>query len=314
MNLGLLSLLIMVLVIAEGCMVAPSRPKISDKAIRSVPFEARSYGENSQFRPRVLVIKAKLDSSKVPEEWVDKAEGELWKQIEKTGVFALLKPTEVAMDLKDFVDHGQWDWAKIQQAAREKSIPLVMEWELAPIHIQQDADPIGIIRERRRQITIQVKARLMDSRKTSEIAKEIGEAHQQDKDILWLSRTDGKITTSDYDSTTLELLLKSAVEDLVPQLVAHAQRVSWTGRVAMIKGDRVYLNVGRQSGLQVGDILKVLESGDEVFDPETGDSIGKVPGRMKGTLEIISYFGQDGSIAVVHSGAGFQENDAIEYY
>lgn len=309
-----ISFLLLSLLIVEGCMVAPSRPKISDKVVRSVPFEARSYGDNSQFRPRVLVLKAKSDTSKVPGEWVDKAEIELWKQIERAGVYALLKPTEVGMDLKEFTDHGQWDWAKIQQTAREKSIPLVLEWELAPIQVQQDADPIGIIRERRRQISVQVKARLMDSRKTSEIANEVGEAHQQDKDILWLSRTDGKVTAADYDLTTLEFLLKAAVEDLVPQLVSHAQRVSWTGRVAMIKGDRVYLNVGRHSGLQVGDILKVLEGGDEVFDPETGDAIGKVPGRMKGTLEIISYFGQDGSIAVVHSGAGFQDNDAIEYY
>ena len=35
---------------------------------------------------------------------------------------------------------------------------------------------------------------------------------------------------------------------------------------------------------------------------------------MKGTLEVISFFGTDGSIAVIHSGSGFRENDKVELY
>ena len=305
---------LIILFINIGCLVAPVRPRPSDKVVKSVPFEARLTSDNVQFRPRVLVIPAKVDPLKVPEEWVTKAEKEYLKQLERSGVYVLLKPADVGIELKDVIDRGKWDWPKINQLAREKSIPLVMEWELSPIQLTQDADSVGIMRERRRQIIIQIKARMMDSRKGLEIALESGQAQQNDKDILWLSRNNGHASVNDYDQVTLELLLKSAIESLVPNIASHASRVSWSGRVDMIKGDRLYVNVGRQSGLQVGDILKVLDLGDEVFDPETGTSIGKVPGRMKGTLEVISYFGQDGSIAVVHSGAGFQENDVIEYY
>ncbi len=82
----------------------------------------------------------------------------------------------------------------------------------------------------------------------------------------------------------------------------------------MINGDRIFLNVGRISGLQIGDILKVSEEGDEIFDPQTGNYVGKAPGRLKGTLEVVSYFGQDGAISIIHSGAGFRENDRVELY
>lgn len=68
------------------------------------------------------------------------------------------------------------------------------------------------------------------------------------------------------------------------------------------------------SGLQVGDILKVTEEGHEVYDPETGAYIGNAPGRMKGTLEVISYFGKDGAISILHSGSGIKENDKVELY
>ena len=34
---------------------------------------------------------------------------------------------------------------------------------------------------------------------------------------------------------------------------------------------------------------------------------------MKGTVEIISYFGNDGAVTSVHSGSGFKESDLVEF-
>lgn len=283
--------------------------------VRPVTFETRrGVNPQNQFKPRVLVIKNKANDNKIPEEWSLKAEKYLWKQLERADTLVLLNPDEVKLDLKDAIEKDQWDWEKINSMAKEKSIPLILSWELMPLQLIQETDPVGILRERRRRLLVKVKVKLMDSRKGTELVQEIGTAIQKEKDILWFSKNEDSFSISDYDPQALEELLKSSIDNTIPTLLSHIPKISWTGRVAMIKGDRLYLNVGRQSGLQVGDILKVLDVSDEVFDPESGESIGKIPGRMKGTLEIISYFGQDGSVAVVHSGAGFQENDSIEYY
>ena len=112
----------------------------------------------------------------------------------------------------------------------------------------------------------------------------------------------------------LEKLINDAFVDFIPSILSTMDRLSWEGRIAMVTGDRIFLNVGKISGLQIGDILKVNEEGDEVYDPQSGSYIGKTPGRLKGTLEVVSYFGQDGSIAVIHSGNGFKENDRVELY
>ncbi len=282
--------------------------------VKAVPFEARNNNSASPMRPRMLILMGKVDPLTIPEEWSSKTENFLWKELERSDAYVMLRPSEIGLDVKDMVDHGRWDWQKINQKLKDKSIPLALEWELLPIQASQDVDPVGIMRERRRKLTVQVKARLMDTRKGIEITKEIGSAVQKEKDILWLSKEEGQLGTADYDKVVLEELLRAAVYNVIPPLLAKTPQVSWSGRIAMLKNDRLYLNVGRQSGLQVGDILKVLDASDEVFDPDSGESIGKVPGRMKGTLEVIGYFGSDGSVAVVHSGAGFQENDAIEYY
>ena len=305
-----------------GCISSPSSsnrlgmksvPNQDQKLIRALPFDARNWGAN-QFKPRVLVLMSKMNDSMIPQEWSQRAEREFFYQVNQTGAYVLLTPKEAGLDSKEVMDHGKWDWVKIHQWAREKSIPLVLEWELLPIQIEQQSDSIGVMRERLSKIRVQVKARMMESRKGLDLYSNIGSAQREDKDVLWLTKTEKKISVTDYDNETLELLLRESITALIPGLIAQASKVSWSGRVAMIKGDRIYINVGRQSGLQLGDILKVLDVGDEVFDPETGESIGKVQGRMKGTLEVISYFGNDGSVAVVHSGAGFQENDAIELY
>lgn len=283
--------------------------------VKPVPFEARSSRESmSPVKPRVLFVMAKNKSSSIPEEWIQKTENLLIKELERSDTYVLLRPTEVGIEEKDFLEQGSWDWKKLNIKLKEKSIPLALEWELLPLQATQSVDPVGMIRERRRKISVKVKINFMDTRKGSEIASDIGSATQKDKDILWLSKDDGKLSPEDYDKEVLEELLKVAVYNVIPKILSKTPQVSWAGRVAMIKNDRLYLNVGRQSGLQVGDILKVLDTADEVFDPDSGESIGKVPGRMKGTLEVIGYFGQDGSIAVVHSGAGFQENDSVETY
>ena len=112
----------------------------------------------------------------------------------------------------------------------------------------------------------------------------------------------------------MKLAVRDAFMGLIRTIASSIEKLSWEGRVAMVSGERIFINAGRLSGLQVGDILKIAEDGEEVYDPETGRFIGHAPGRMKGTVELVSYFGKDGAIGVVHSGSGFKENDRVQLY
>jgi hypothetical protein len=128
----------------------------------------------------------------------------------------------------------------------------------------------------------------------------------------------GKYESSDRfleeDPKLIQEVTQKAFQGTVGQIQRAIDKIDWEGRIALVKADRIYLNAGRLSGLQIGDILKVMEKGEEVYDPETGMLIGRVPGRMKGTVEIVSYFGKDGAIGIIHSGSGFEENDLVEMY
>lgn len=117
-----------------------------------------------------------------------------------------------------------------------------------------------------------------------------------------------------YRRNLLRYSVKVAVRRFVPQLAKLGAKLDWTGRVARIIGSKIYVNAGRRSGLNVGDILKVMTEGEEIFDPETGALLGVSKGEVKGTLEIVDYFGPDGSVSILHSGGSVTEGDFVQLY
>ena len=100
----------------------------------------------------------------------------------------------------------------------------------------------------------------------------------------------------------------------MPRLLKVSEKLDWVGRVAKIIGTKIYINAGRRSGINIGDILKVLTEGVEIFDPETGAMIGTSKGELKGTVEIIDFVGQDASVAILHSGGSVHEGDFVQLY
>jgi hypothetical protein len=90
--------------------------------------------------------------------------------------------------------------------------------------------------------------------------------------------------------------------------------MGWQGHVAKVSGSKVYVNAGRTSGLVAGDILKVLTQGDDIYDPVTSAYLGRAPGQLKGTLEVVDFIGTDGAVSEVHTGGNFQEGDAVQLY
>ena len=50
--------------------------------------------------------------------------------------------------------------------------------------------------------------------------------------------------------------------------------------------NKIYINAGRESGIQISDVLRVMTEGTEIFDPETGALIGVSAGEVKGTVEV----------------------------
>jgi hypothetical protein len=107
-------------------------------------------------------------------------------------------------------------------------------------------------------------------------------------------------------------LLEKLVVEMVTDLEKRAAKYTWSTRVAMVEGDRIYLSSGKASGLQKGDIFMVHGPGREIIHPTARVSMGFQQGPYKGKVRVVSLFGQDAAEAtVVESSGKIEPNDLV---
>lgn len=279
--------------------------------IRDVDQQTRS--DDGTPRKRMIVLPFLDPSEKRPEELRNKARAAFILDLNRTGEIIALDSRDLKLDLSKMMSGDQYKLNEIAKQAQTLGANAVLEGRILDIRIKRKADNVGIVRHLATEFEVVAQVRVVTGRTGKEVFNTVKTVTVEEQGVRVAERVEtDKFLANNPDM--IQMIVKDAFLDFTPQILAALEKVSWEGRIAAINGDRIYLNVGRISGLRVGDLLKVTENGDDVFDPESGSHIGRVPGRLKGTLEIVSYFGNDGSIAVIHSGSGFRENDRVELY
>lgn len=211
------------------------------------------------------------------------------------------------------IQNEEYDLRACARDSQKLGYQALVEGKILDFNIKRKADPVGVIRKVRTTFEAVLRMRVYSVRGQKEI-------FNTDKTVTYSldsTRIGERATADELLENNPQLIEKIIVDgflEYIPQIQKVMGKMSWEGRIAAIQGQKIYLNVGSVSGLQIGDLVRVYEEGSEIYDPEMGTAIGKAPGSVKGTLEVVSYFGHDGSIAVVHSGGGFKENDRIELY
>lgn len=238
---------------------------------------------------------------------------ELRNELSRTGEF-VVDPMAMKMfgSSKEIYAGGGVKLAQLSRRAKMEGINLVVFGRIVEARVRQKKDEIGFVRETKSFTEAKVEIRVFDVNSNKEVHTETFVGHADDQTY--------KFFVEDQESSHMErqdLLrygVRVAVRRAIPRMLEIGKKLHWTGRIAKITGNRIYVNAGRSSGIQIGDVLKVLTEGEEVFDPETGALMGISKGHVKGTVEIIDYFGPDGSIATLHSGGSVNEGDFVQLY
>jgi len=106
---------------------------------------------------------------------------------------------------------------------------------------------------------------------------------------------------SKYDETLEGEALRAAIVKFVDNIISQVNQKPWSCRVAEVEDGAIYLNAGLESGIQVGQKLKVFSQGREIKDPTTGLVLGRTEKEI-GTIKIASYLGDNGAVANLISG------------
>ena len=96
---------------------------------------------------------------------------------------------------------------------------------------------------------------------------------------FFLSRENGDMAPENSKVKAIELAVELVADDLLNSLLS----LDWHTRVASVEADSVFLNAGRLSGLEKGDILEVYSPGTQVIDQATNLSLGRIKGTIRET-------------------------------
>jgi len=92
---------------------------------------------------------------------------------------------------------------------------------------------------------------------------------------------------SAFRQTPLGRATADVVEDAVEEITDAIADRSWRPRIAQVAPDgTVILNGGTNHGLKQGAEFAVLETGRPILDPESGDLLGRAPGRRVGRVVV----------------------------
>jgi hypothetical protein len=279
---------------------------------RNVPIKARNSNEPMK---RVFVLPFQdISPNHKYENVKDPSRRVFVNELLRYGEFVVIKNSDFPKDFESFKTIGNdYDLEKIAEIAQGLGVNAVMEGQIVEVRAKRVGDDVGLVRKIRAMVEAKVHVRVFASEGKKEIFNETRTATAEATTTRFIERGYSDADLEDDPQLVNEATAK-AFQSMVPAIANAMKKITWNGRIAMVRGEKIYINAGRASGIQVGDLLKVMDQGQDIYDPQTGTYLGRAEGRMKGTIEIVSYFGKDGAVGVVHSGADFKENDKVELY
>jgi len=199
----------------------------------------------------------------------------------------------------------------VARLGRGSGVVGFLRGEIVSLEQIEKTAPEGLLKNRTLELKLTISYELFDASSARRITGgNLTESYAETRSDLFGS---GDRSIPEPQLRLIELAQKMGPKVLA-KVAPFAEKLGWEGRVLRTDSNRVYLNAGRRTGIQVGDVLKVVEASKEIVDPSSGSFIGQAPGRMKGTLKVIQHFGLDGSVAVLQSGGGVRPGDRVELY
>lgn len=237
---------------------------------------------------------------------------EMRRQLSTTSRLVIPDDVRTTINTQDLVDGEKVKVAQLVREGRRLGVAVIGIGRVSKIVFRQKGDEVGLLRQVQSIAAVDVEFKLFDIASGREILSTGRSADASSNSMVALDPDN--MQSKEFRQELTELAVREAVTQLIPTTVRSVEKMSWEGKIVKISGSKAYINSGKSTGLNVGDILRVISNGEEVYDKSTGAYLGKAPGQLKGTLEVVDYLGIDATVAEIHSGGNFQEGDLVQLY
>ncbi len=204
---------------------------------------------------------------------------------------------------------GEYHFRKIFEQAKKVAATGFIVGRIEEVSIQEVGDDTGVLGAKQHVANARVRFQLFDVATEKEVYSRENSAQVTRERVQWLD-----LRAPSSESEEGKEAVSRALQKTLERFPAIAHKLAWTGRIARVELNRFYVTGGEQTGLRPGQLLRVYENGAPVSDPMSGTTLGVAPGRFKGLLKVTQNFGNDASVAVLYTGAGFREQDRVELH
>ena len=83
-----------------------------------------------------------------------------------------------------------------------------------------------------------------------------------------------------FYKTPMGQATRVALNDAVFYVIQDTRQIPWQGQVVGTRGGQIFINAGIDSGIKVGDVMRVSAVAQELIDPESGLSLGKIENAL----------------------------------
>jgi hypothetical protein len=107
------------------------------------------------------------------------------------------------------------------------------------------------------------------------------------------------------DSVAMNSAVASSLALLADRTRDAIVQLPWYAKIVAVETGRIYINAGREAGINLGQKLVVLRGGKVV------QGLGFAPGTAVGTVEVSGFVGSNGAIATVKDGMQVYLSDLV---
>ncbi|MGB6130134.1 MAG: CsgG/HfaB family protein [Psychrilyobacter sp.] len=100
-------------------------------------------------------------------------------------------------------------------------------------------------------------------------------------------------STGGYDEGLEQEAFRAAAIDVMDNIIETVDRTPWMANVAKVSGNKLYINAGQKSNVEIGTKLGVYKQGEKI--EFNGKFLGFEENKV-GEAEVVNYLGEDAAI------------------
>ncbi|WP_421863375.1 CsgG/HfaB family protein [Motiliproteus sp.] len=114
-----------------------------------------------------------------------------------------------------------------------------------------------------------------------------------------------------FYKTPMGQATRVAMNDAVFYVIKGTRQVPWQGQVVSTRGQHIFINAGLDTGIKVGDVMQVSAVAEELVDPESGVTLGKIENAV-GQIKVTAVQ-EKFAIASAIGSFSTQRGDVVRY-